>query len=39
MYEKKDDNEEKDIMSDIEKISDVLGEEKKNDGNIEYETG
>jgi hypothetical protein len=39
MYEKKDDNEEKDIMSDIEKTSDVLGEEKKNDGNMENENG
>ena len=37
IYKKKDENEEKDIMSDIEKTSDVLGEEKKNDGNMEYE--
>ena len=39
MYEKKDDNGEKDIMSDIEKTSDVLEEEKKNDGNMENENG
>ena len=39
MYEKKEDKEEKDIMDDIEKTSDVLGDEKNTDGDGETNTG